>query len=118
MIAALTGRFDIVQQLRKAGARIEQPGWTALHYAAFGGHARICEYLIAQGSAANAASENGTTALMMAVREGHVDAAKVLLDARADPNARTDTGRTALQWAVAGGNSEIVELLKRAGAKE
>ncbi len=118
MIGALTGRYEIVQQLRKAGAQLDQPGWTPLHYAAFGGHVRICQYLIAQGAPVNAPAPNGTTPLMMAVREGHAEAAKALLEARADPNAKTDTGRTALQWASAAGNSEILEMLKRAGAKE
>ena len=118
MIAALTGRYDIVQTLRKAGARIEQPGWTPLHYAAFGGHAKICEYLVAQGAPINATSENGTTPLMMATREGQADAVKVLLRHKADPSLKTDTGRTALQWANASGNAEIVDLLKKAGAKE
>jgi ankyrin repeat protein len=55
---------------------------------------------------------------MMAAREGHAEVVKVLLEAKANPNGKTDTGRTALQWATAAGNSEIVELLKRAGAKE
>lgn len=118
MIGALTGRYEVVQLLRKAGAQIDQPGWTPLHYAAFGGHVRICQFLIAEGASVNAPSANGTTPLMMAVREGRAETVKVLLDARADPNAKTDAGRTALQWATASGNTEIVDFLKRAGAKE
>ncbi|NJN39665.1 MAG: ankyrin repeat domain-containing protein [Gammaproteobacteria bacterium] len=118
MIGALIGRYEIVQLLRKAGARIDMPGWTPLHYAAFGGHARICEFLIEQGAPINAPAPNGTTPLMMAAREGRGDVIRILLAARADPNAATDTGRTALQWASAAGNSEIMDLLKAAGAKE
>lgn len=118
MIGALTGRYEIVQQLRKAGARIDMPGWTALHYAAFGGHVRICQFLIAQGAPINAPAPNGTTPLMMAAREGQAEVVRILLNARADPNAKTDTGRTALQWATASGNSDLVALLKASGAKE
>ena len=49
-------------------------GWTALIYAATGGHDDVVRYLLAEGANINAASPNGTTALMMAVRGGpHVD---------------------------------------------
>ncbi len=59
-----------MRTLRARGAALENPGWTALIYAATGGHDAIVTYLLAEGANINAPSPNGTTALMMAVREG------------------------------------------------
>ncbi len=57
-----------------------------------------------------------TTALGWAAAEGHTETVQALLDAGADVNAKNEDGLTALWWAA--GHTEIVELLKKAGAKE
>ncbi|MFB3152847.1 MAG: ankyrin repeat domain-containing protein, partial [Candidatus Acidiferrales bacterium] len=36
----------------------------------------------------------------------------------ADVNARDNNGRTALMWAMEKGHADVVQLLKKAGAKE
>ncbi|MCH7804350.1 MAG: ankyrin repeat domain-containing protein [Acidobacteria bacterium] len=54
--------------------------------------------------------------LIEAAKNGDTVSIKALLDAGADVNAKNEDGLTALWWAA--GHTEIVELLKKAGAKE
>ncbi len=55
---------------------------------------------------------------MNAVGEGQTETVRVLLDAAADVSAKTEIGITALTIATQAGHTEIIELLKKAGAKE
>jgi ankyrin repeat protein len=59
MVAALGGRLDFVKKLRARGAEVNQKGWTALIYAATGGHDAVVTYLLAEGADINAVSPNG-----------------------------------------------------------
>jgi len=46
---ALNGRIDLIQILKKVGAQMNVPdfgGYTQLHFAASGGHARACQVLL------------------------------------------------------------------------
>jgi ankyrin repeat protein len=52
------------------------------------------------------------------VHYGHKDAVELLLDKNASIEARLATGQTPLALAEQVGNTEIVELLKKHGAKE
>ncbi len=60
----------------------------------------------------------GRTPLMFAARTGHRKLVELLLEKGADVNARDQTGKTARQLAEEGMRPEVVELLKKAGAKE
>ena len=49
---------------------------------------------------------------------GHAESVQVLLDSGTDVNAKNNDGTTALMFAEEEGHTEIVELLKKAGARE
>lgn len=91
MMAAYRQNLPAVQALLAHGAHVNQPGWTALHYAAAAGADDILPLLLAQHAAIDAESPSGMTPLMMAAREGQEHAVAVLLEQGADP-ARTDRG--------------------------
>lgn len=55
---------------------------------------------------------------MAASRHGAIDTVRVLLAYRADLNQFGKDHRTALKWAQEGGYSAVVDMLKKAGAKE
>lgn len=118
MIASLSGQYEAVRVLIDAGAEIDRHrGWTALHYAAFGGSPMVVGYLLVRGANKNALAPNGYTPLMLAARNGHVDAARVLLNNNPELNRRGPSGESAMGIALKRGESELVELLKRAGAQ-
>jgi hypothetical protein len=56
--------------------------------------------------------------LIAAARRGDAAAVRALIAARVDVNARDEAGFTALMEATEEGHADIVELLKKAGAKE
>jgi ankyrin repeat protein len=118
MVAALGGRLDFVKKLRARGAEVNQTGWTALIYAATGGHDAVVTYLIGEGANINAKSPNGTTALMMAVRENKASTVDLLIARGADVNLRNDAGASALDWAKRGIDKTVAEHLRKAGAKD
>jgi ankyrin repeat protein len=118
MLAAFKGNLDSVKLLHGRGGELTNPGWTALHYAAFQGQTAVAKYLLENQANVNARAPSGITPLMAGARNGHYDVVKLLLTQAADPSLKNDAGATALQWAAKGGNSDIVQLLKQAGAKE
>ncbi|KAE9237230.1 hypothetical protein PF004_g8637 [Phytophthora fragariae] len=50
-----------------------------LHYAAYQGHARVCDILIKRGASVNAVNGSGCTPIFFAAQQGHVDVVKLLL---------------------------------------
>ena len=79
MMAAYRKNLPLVADMVRRGARINQSGWTALHYAAAGGSVEVTNFLLDHQAAIDAESPSGMTPLMMAAREGQEDAVKVLL---------------------------------------
>lgn len=119
MAAALGGHVEAAGILLAAGAEINPPGWTPLHYATFEGRTEMVKFLLERGANKDAVAPNEYTPLMLAVRNGHEAAARVLLYGDPDVNYRTrSTGDTALKLAVQKGYEPVVALLKRAGAVE
>ena len=117
LMAALHGRLEIARKLIAKGAPLDAPGWTPLIYAATGGHDEVVRFLLDRGARIDATSPNGTSALMMAVREDKFSTAALLIARGANVNLRNDSGATALAWAERSGDSELVQRLKRAGAR-
>ncbi len=98
MLAAITGELDIVRLLVEHGAEVNGTGWTALHYAATGGHAPIVGYLIEKNAFIDAESPNKTTPLMMAARHEHIATMRLLVELGADPSAVNEAGVAAADY--------------------
>lgn len=114
MMAALRGNLDWTRRLVGAGAAIDRPGWTPLHYAASGPGDDVVRWLLEQGAAIDARSPNGSTALMMAARYGGLDAAELLLARGANPRLRNERDLSAADFARAAGRDALAARLEPA----
>jgi hypothetical protein len=103
MMACLKGHRDWARRLLGAGATLNRPGWTPLHYAASGPDAALVGDLLERGADVNAGSPNRSTPLMMAARYGAEAAADLLLLKGADARARNERGLTAADFARTAG---------------
>lgn len=117
MLAAIRGELPAVKALVKRGAAINRKGWTPLHYACSGPDNGVAAFLIAQGAALDARSDNGTTPLMMAARYGNGDLVPLLLKAGAEPRAANEQELTAADFAQRGGRDGMAADLRRAMAE-
>uniref|UniRef100_A0A1I8HX91 ANK_REP_REGION domain-containing protein n=1 Tax=Macrostomum lignano TaxID=282301 RepID=A0A1I8HX91_9PLAT len=104
--------------------------WSAVHYAAAGGHAVVLRALLTAAAgrsaaltslsvsaAVEAADSTGRRPLMLAAQNGHEEAVKVLLEAGAQPDATDFNGLTSLHRAAACGHVACVGQLLSAGAR-
>ena len=103
---------------------------------AFYGHTEAIKFLLYNGANVNIKSNDGSTALMIASSCGHtsqntivnehifaspgvcIGNVKLLLNKGANVNEKSNDGSTALKMAEKYGKIDIVEMLKKAGAKE
>lgn len=108
IIAAYRGEEDILKYLISQGSALTNPtGWTALHAAASGGHAKIVEYLLTQGQNPNAQDEDGESPLMYAAQT-NIDVVRVLINAGADPFLQDNKDQTALKWAMNSSRQDVI----------
>ncbi|MET0321425.1 MAG: ankyrin repeat domain-containing protein [Duganella sp.] len=84
MMAAFRKNMPLVVDMLRRGARVNQQGWSALHYAAAGGSVEITNLLLDHQARIDAEAPAGLTPLMLAAREGQEDVVKVLLARGAD----------------------------------
>ena len=93
-------------------------GFTALHLAAWFGHTKTAEALLAKGADPEAEATNGTglRPLHSAAAGGHTVIAHLLLDRGADVDATQEGGVTALHSAAHRNDAEMVALLLGRGA--
>jgi len=113
MLAVLAGHDKVADALMKAGAPINQDGWTPLHYAAFEGRLALLDKLLSAGAEVNALAPNKSTALMLAARNGHIDVVRRLLKLpEVDLDLVNDAGLTADNWALQNSNSDIADLIR------
>jgi uncharacterized protein len=93
-------------------------GFTALHFAAFFGHAEAVALLLARGAEVDAFGRGWMTgtALHSAVSRMRSTIVGMLLDAGANPNARQSAGWTPLHSAAHNGDLVSADLLLAAGA--
>lgn len=117
MIAALQGTEEIVKLLLERKTEPSQPGWNALHYAAFENHAKIGALLLAAGADVNALAPNGSTALMLAAKRGHLEMVRLLVGAKAELNQIDSVEGTALDMAIQAKHTDVADFLRRAGAR-
>lgn len=111
MLAAIKGKSALCMQLIERNADVNKQGWTALHYAASGGHADTVRLLLVHYAYIDAESPNRTTPLMMAAMYGNEDTVRVLLEAGADVTIKNALGLTALDFAQKGKSAGSVPLI-------
>ena len=113
MIAAIKGDLASVKLLLDRGARVSQPGWTALHYAASGREPSTVEWLLDRGAEVDALSPNGSTPLMMAAQYGSEASVDLLLARGANMALRNQQNLGAIDFARSGGRDYLVRKLER-----
>lgn len=115
VIAAEQGDAPLVSDLLNRGAKVnakDRGAMTALIEAAWNGKTDIVRLLLGIGADVNA--DNGTVSVLWyAVDQSHVDIVKLLLAHGANPNGKVNILATAKERK----NAQIIEMLKRAGAK-
>lgn len=119
--AAFQGREETVTALISSGANLELGGdysATPLMLAASQDQIGTMKVLVTKGASVNARDTTGDTALIYAIAgHGSIDTVKLLLEAGADLNTANGKGVTPLTLALERRATEIVDLLKRKGAK-
>ena len=100
MLAANANDLASANLLIEAGASVNRPNWTPLHYAASKGHTAMMRLLIENDAYIDAESPNGTTPLMMAAYYASPNAVKLMLEEGADPLLRNQDGQTAVDMAL------------------
>ncbi|MDI1228821.1 MAG: ankyrin repeat domain-containing protein [bacterium] len=91
-------------------------GTTALHLAAFHGHVKVMEILLAAGADIHARNIVGETPLLVATSKRHVHAVEWLLEKGADANLGNDQLYTPLMSASHAGCADCAEALIKHGA--
>ena len=113
MIAALKGNLTGLDLLLARGAKVGQPGWSAIHYAATGPEPQAVTRLLERGADVNAASPNGSTPLMMAAQYGPEDSVNILLARGADVRLRNQRELRAVDFARQGGRESLTRMLDK-----
>ena len=120
--ACAAGEIERVERLLATGESAVDgysgDGWTPLHLAAFFGHARIVELLLAHGAdtMARSINANGNTPLHAALAGNHKFVAGLLLGHGADINAVDAAGWRPLHIATANNNIDAIKALIAEGA--
>src|SRR5712692_5288328 len=123
MAAARLGCLACVELLVARGADVKaatKRGVTALSAVASYAEPAMVRALLEKGCEVNTKDDRGHTPLMMAAYSDFLDTETVraLLAKGADVDARSEEGETALSLAKQRGNTPVVELLRKAGARE
>ncbi len=122
--AAAFGREERLEELLESDPGLARTfsgdGFTALHLAAFFGHAEAVLLLLDGGADPNAVATSAQIGpvqpLHSAAATGRLECVRLLLAHGADVNARQGGGCTALHAAAASGDTELARLLLAAGA--
>jgi ankyrin repeat protein len=100
MLAANANDLASANLLIEAGASVNRPNWTPLHYASSKGHTAMMRLLIENDAYIDAESPNGTTPLMMAAYYASPNAVKLMLEEGSDPLLKNQDGQSALDMAL------------------
>jgi len=109
------GHIKVVEGLIAVGANIndaqDRDGLSLLHWAAIGGHADVCQFLISAGIDIDGQDVAGRTALHYAAYGGYVNSMLVLLENKCSFDSQDREGVTSLHWACSKGHMDAVKLL-------
>jgi len=117
MMAAFKRNRAAIEALLAKGAKVNQPGWTALHYAAAAGDNDIVGILLKHGAKVDAVSplkSGAYTPLMMAAREGKDDTALLLMKHGANAALTNSEGLTPEQLADRAGKTRVAKAIRDA----
>ena len=119
--ASAAGEVERVERLLEQSSPVNgysPDGWTPLHLAAFFGHAKIAEMLLAREAdvAARSRNTNGNTPLHAALAGNHKFVAGLLIGQGADVNAPDAAGWRPLHLAAANNNLDALRALIAQGA--
>lgn len=113
MLAAFYGNEPVVALLLKREVEVNRPGWTALHYAAINGNAKVVHMLLEASAYVDAESpDDKMTPIMLAAMRGRVGAVAVLRDEGADLSLKNKDGLTAMDLALRYGQKEVMAVLQ------
>ncbi|MEN7973470.1 MAG: ankyrin repeat domain-containing protein, partial [Verrucomicrobiota bacterium] len=116
-------------------AKVKEGRLSPIFFAAQSGNSQLIEYLVSKRAKVNARSAFGATPLMYAVNNNQLEATKTLIALGADVNATMDEDlaaspelanaglgnyeeiSTAYRRAKKNGNEEILDVLRKAGAR-
>jgi ankyrin repeat protein len=119
---AAIGDTKKIRSLIAAGQDVNiqgENGGVALIWASVNGHREVAELLIQNGANVNRQEPTGQgyTPLLLACKTGKKEIVELLLANGAEINVKDNEGSTALDIARQREHTEIVELLKKHGAK-
>ncbi len=120
MYAEMQGYTDIAGILRNAGAHYNQSELDAalINTCGMTHYMDMIRFLVKKGAHVNAQDEIGNTALIEAALTNQVNIVQYLIELGADMYIKNHHGTTALSVAQHYGHREIIDLLKKVGAKE
>ena len=113
MYLALKGDTARAKALIARDAEVNQPGWTALHYAATVGADDVVRLLLENYAYIDAESPDQTTPLMMAMRYGKSSTVMLLLDESADGYAKNADGKNAVDIGRETNNAMLVDAMAK-----
>jgi ankyrin repeat protein len=113
------GNIELVMQLIQKGASAScksRQGSTALHFAAYKGHAEVAELLIDKGADVNGKTGASVTPLILSAKNGDLPLLKLLVRKGARLNEQDINGQSALMVAAWNFHEEAVRYLLDKGA--
>ena len=123
--AAISGHKEVVEILLRSSAKVDSldnMAYTPLHRAVEHGYKDVANLLIDKGANVNAETLEGLTPLHFAIRNNNTELVKLLLSVGAVIDTKDYRDQTPLdlaqQMAQRRGQTEIIELLKKHGAKD
>lgn len=106
----------LLQQLKKEGADPASLG-TAVLIAAKTGKVDMLQVLADAGAPLDSRGPDGYMPIHWTVKNGNFDAMTFLIDKGVDVNAKCGQGYSVLDWATNEGYTRLIKSLKKAGAK-